>query len=66
MGILGWGVTLTAQQYISPSTFVLSPCSNCCLGKLSKVPLASRPHHSTKPFQLILSDVWGPAPVRLA
>lgn len=45
------------------STFKSPPCSSCFLGKMSRLPLASVEHKSTAPFDIIFSDVWGPAPV---
>jgi hypothetical protein len=48
---------LAAQNHIQFSASVLSPCASCHLGKLAKIPLVSRPHTSTKSFQLIFSNV---------
>ena len=45
----------------SSSSF--KPCSSCLLGKLSRLPLASIEHKSLVPFDIIHSDVWGPAPM---
>jgi hypothetical protein len=55
---------LASQKHIQFPQSVLSPCTSCCLGKLAKIPLVSRPHFSTQPFQLVFSDVWGPVPVQ--
>jgi hypothetical protein len=49
--------SLVTQKQLSPSSSSLSPCSRCKLGKLSRIPLASRPHSNTKPFQLVFSDI---------
>ena len=38
-------------------------CSSCRLGKMSKFPLAKVEHKSTAPFQILYSDIWGPAPM---
>ncbi|XP_042982037.1 uncharacterized protein LOC122311522 isoform X1 [Carya illinoinensis] len=40
-----------------------SICSACCQAKSSQLPFQASHQHSTKPLQLIYSDVWGPAPV---
>jgi hypothetical protein len=37
--------------------------SSCQLGKISHVSLASVLHHSIAQFEIVFSDVWGPAPV---
>lgn len=42
----------------------MSPCSSCRLGKLSRMSLVSKEHTSQKPFDIVFSDVWGPAPVQ--
>jgi hypothetical protein len=55
--------TLAKNNLISITDSTLDPCSSCQLGKLSHVHLAAVPHHSTAPFEIIFSDVWGPTPV---
>jgi hypothetical protein len=55
---------LASQQHMHFSESALSPCPSCRLGKLAQTPLVSRTHSSTKPFQLVFSDVWGPTPVQ--
>jgi hypothetical protein len=55
--------TVLRQSNLPSSSFKLSPCSSCCLGKLSRVPLVSIEHKSSTPFEIIYSDVWGPAPI---
>jgi hypothetical protein len=52
-----------SQSNLPSSSSKLSPCSSCCLGKLSRVPLVSVEHRSSTPFEIVYSDVWGPAPV---
>jgi hypothetical protein len=37
-------------------------CNACQLAKSHQLPYSSSIHHSTKPLELIFSDVWGPAP----
>jgi hypothetical protein len=51
------------QSNLASSSFKLSLCSSCCLGKLSRVPLVSVEHKSSTPFEIIYFDVWGPAPL---
>lgn len=55
---------LVKSNLISSSSHNLQPCSSCLLGKLSRIPLVSVEHKSSSPFQIIHSDVWGPAPVK--
>lgn len=52
---------LSAQSCI----FVLhsknkSCCSNCALGKCSKLPFVSASCNTSKPLEFIYTDVWGP------
>ena len=37
-------------------------CSTCLEGKFSKLPFASALSKSNKPFEIVHSNVWGPAP----
>ncbi|CAL9008121.1 unnamed protein product [Prunus brigantina] len=37
-------------------------CSDCMVGKAHKLPFVSSAHKSTKPLELVHSDVWGPSP----
>ncbi|CAL8993855.1 unnamed protein product [Prunus brigantina] len=39
------------------------PCSACVLGKATRLPFMSQGSVSSKPLELIFSDVWGPSPV---
>lgn len=48
---------------VKPSSSSSGLCSACCKAKLHQLPSSSATSHSTKPLQLIFSDVWGPAPV---
>ena len=38
-------------------------CEACQYGKLHQVSFPSVPLHTTAPFQIIYTDVWGPAPL---
>ncbi|KAM2672155.1 hypothetical protein EV1_007888 [Malus domestica] len=37
-------------------------CSDCQLGKASRLPFSVLPCTSTRPFHIIHADVWGPSP----
>lgn len=39
------------------------PCQSCSLGKSHRLPIMSSHVSKTTPFDLIYSDVWGPAPL---
>lgn len=41
----------------------ISICSSCQLGKSKKLPFSSSSFLTTKPLEIIHSDVWGPAPI---
>ena len=45
------------------SSHSLSLCSACKLGKLARMSLALVEHTSQYPFDIVHSDVWGPAPI---
>ena len=38
-------------------------CNDCILGKMRSMPFEQRSMFTTKPFEIIHSDVWGPAPI---
>jgi GAG-pre-integrase domain len=40
-----------------------SNCETCKLGKHTRLPFSLSNYKSEKPFDLIHSDVWGPAPI---
>jgi len=42
-----------------PATF----CNGCAVSKSSRLPFVSVPSHTSKPLELIHTDVWGPASV---
>ena len=45
------------------SNSILSSCSSCHLGKLAKLSFTSVEHTTNALFQIVHSDVWGPAPI---
>uniref|UniRef100_A0A2N9F8N5 Integrase catalytic domain-containing protein n=1 Tax=Fagus sylvatica TaxID=28930 RepID=A0A2N9F8N5_FAGSY len=38
-------------------------CKHCLIGKMHKLPFVSSQFQSTRPLELVHSDVWGPAPI---
>ena len=46
---------------VSPGT-EMNFCDACQYGKMHQASFPSTPLHTTAPFQIIHSDVWGPAP----
>ncbi|KAM2657198.1 hypothetical protein EV1_012593 [Malus domestica] len=40
-----------------------SMCSSCAMGKCSKLPFSSVSCSSSKPLELLHTDIWGPSPV---
>ena len=55
----------TSKNFELPLTHQLSHyvCDACCSSKSHKQPFNICVHKSTRPFELIYSDIWGPAPV---
>ena len=45
-----------------PTGVVLQFCNACQYGKLHQNTLSSIPLHTTEPFQVVHSNVWGPSP----
>lgn len=41
---------------------VLDFCNACCMGKSHRLHAFASPHVYKEPFELILSDLWGPSP----
>ncbi|KAK2426846.1 Copia polyprotein/retrotransposon [Trifolium repens] len=41
-----------------------NPCISCNISKSHKLPFTSSSIESTRPLEIIYSDVWGPAPIR--
>ena len=46
-----------------PSHTPITFCEACQYGKLHQVSFPSHPLHTTAPFQVVHTDVWGPAPL---
>ena len=38
-------------------------CKDCIFGKMKSIPFPTRTFVTTRPFELVHSDVWGPSPV---
>ena len=38
-------------------------CNDCILEKMKKLPFFQRSMFTTRPFEIVHSDVWGPTPV---
>ena len=55
--------SIIAKNKLPSSFSSKSICHACKLGKLARMPLASVQHTSQRPFDIIHSDVWGPAPI---
>ena len=51
------------QLPCSSSKLSSNKCPSCCLGKLHRLSLPLTHHHSSRPLELVHSDVWGPAPI---
>lgn len=45
------------------SSHKLTLCHNCLLAKAHKLPFSSSTSLTTKPLELVRSDLWGPAPI---
>ena len=43
-----------------PTGVVLQFCDACQYSKLHQISLSSVPLHTTEPFHVVHSDVWGP------
>jgi len=46
-----------------PSKSALDLCTACCLGKCHRLPAPSSNTMYTHPFELVVCDLWGPAPM---
>lgn len=44
------------------SDMLPSPCLTCLGGKITKLPFQHTTNKSLIPFEVVHSDVWGPAP----
>ncbi|GAB2294442.1 hypothetical protein Dimus_038297 [Dionaea muscipula] len=58
--------TMLAKSHISSSIDSYQSqnvCESCLAGKFSKLPFDISMSRSSRPFELIHSDVWGPSPV---
>ncbi|CAI0429485.1 unnamed protein product, partial [Linum tenue] len=54
---------LLRTQSLPHSSKSLTHCNSCLSNKSHKLPFGDSSLSSTRPFDLLFSDVWGPAPV---
>ena len=54
---------LASQSHLGSVQFQKFDCTSCHFGKQTKLPFNKSDSFSSAPFDLIHSDIWGPAPV---
>ena len=54
---------LASQGHLGLVQFQKFDCTSCHFGKQTKLPFSKSNSFSSAPFDLIHSDIWGPAPV---
>ena len=54
---------LASQGHLGSVQFSKFDCTSCHFGKQTKLPFNKSDSFSSAPFDLIHSDIWGPAPV---
>ena len=54
---------LASQGHLGSFQFQKFDCTSCHFGKQTKLPFNNSDSFSSAPFDLIHSDIWGPAPV---
>ena len=54
---------LASQGHLGLVQFQKFDCTSCHFGKQTKLPFNKSDSFSSAPFDLIHSDIWGPAPV---
>ena len=54
---------LASQGHLGSVQFQKFHCTSCHFGKQTKLPFNKSDSFSSTPFDLIHSDIWGPAPI---
>ncbi|KAL5856594.1 hypothetical protein ACOSQ3_004052 [Xanthoceras sorbifolium] len=52
------------KLHLKSTSNPISFCDACKLGKLHQLPFQLSTHKAQAPLELLLSDVWGPAPMQ--
>lgn len=54
---------LILNKLVNSKSYSSNVCASCCIAKSKILPFSNSSHTSCKPFELLHSDVWGPAPI---